>query len=238
MSNLARCETADKMSGAAVKLILSTADSIGIDVRRILREAGVSPLREGSDIGLAGVLSLDQQARVFEHLLAAFCESSPQRDVHDSPTRDDVDLFCVCLINCDDLQGVIERAIRFTRISNDRWGELQYELEGRQVAFSMDSRRIRNAAVAATLDLLSAVFFYKLFSWLIAEPLRLQHVELAHDLPIEQCSAFQVFNSTIRLGCSKTAIVFDQDMLSKPVLRTYKELVEVLRSDGRLSEVL
>lgn len=231
MSNLAHRETADKMSGAAVKLILNTADSIGIDLRQVLCEIGVSPPHNGRDIRLAGMFSPEKQAQIFQRLLAALCESSPQPDVQDSPSRDDVDLFCSCLVNCDNLEGVIDRAIRFTRISNNRWGELRCERKDSSFVFSMDSRRIRNATVPATLDLLSVVFFYKLFSWLIAEPLRLQCVELGHDLHVDECNARLAFSAPIRLGSVRTALVFDQDMLQRPVLRTYKELVEVL---GRL----
>jgi AraC-like DNA-binding protein len=217
------------MSGAAVNLILNTADSIGIDVRQVLREAGLPPpLCAGGDIRLAGSPSSDQQGLVFGRLVTALCERSPQRGVQGSPTRDDISLFCSCLVNCEDLEEVIERAIRFTRISNDRWGELRCERTDTSVVFSMDSRRARNATVPATLDLLSLAFFYKLFSWLMAEPLRLQEVNLAHDIPPEESAALQLFSSPIRLRSTCTALVFDPAALRKPILRTYKELAEVL----------
>jgi AraC-like DNA-binding protein len=229
MSNLAYRETADKMSGAAVNLILNTADSIGIDLQQVLREAGLPPpAREGRDVRLAGVPSPDQQGLVFERLVALLCKQSPQRDAQDSPTADDVNLFCSCLVNCESLERVIERAIRFTRISNNRWGELHCDRDGQSVVFSMDSRRLRNSAGPATLDLLSVAFFYKLFSWLIAEPLRLQCVNLAHDLHADEGVARQVFICPIRPGSVGTALVFDPEMLRKPILRTYRELVEML----------
>jgi AraC-like DNA-binding protein len=228
MSNLAYRETADKMSGAAVNLILNTANSIGIDWQRILREAGLPPpTREGREIRLAGAPSPDQQGLVFRRLVDLLCERTPQRGARDSPAPDDVNLFCSCLVNCENLEGVIERAIRFTRISNNRWGELRCEREGGHVVFSMDSRRIRNAAGPVTLDLLSVAFFYKLFSWLIAEPLRMQWVNLGHDVYTEGMSGL-VFSCPIRPGNARTSLVFDADLLRKPVLRTYKELVEVL----------
>lgn len=236
MSNLAYRETADKMSDAAVKLILNTAHSIGIDLQGVLREAGLPPpTREGRAIRIAGTPSSDQQGLVFQRLITVLCEQSPQRDVQDSPTADDVNLFCSCLVNCDDLEMVVERAIRFTRISNNRWGELRCDREGAHVVFSMDSRRIRNAVAPTTLDLLGAAFFYKLFSWLIAEPLHLQWVDLAHDLHADDSIARQMFSCPIRSGSTATALVFDMDMLRKPVLRTYRELADML---GRMPVAL
>jgi AraC-like DNA-binding protein len=95
------------------------------------------------------------------------------------------------------------------------------------VVFSMDSRRSGNTA-APTLDLLSAAFFYKLFSWLIAEPLRLFEVSLAHEGEFGDGVAAQVFSCRISADSARTALVFDVSMLRKPVLRTYRELTDVL----------
>jgi hypothetical protein len=229
MSNLAYRETADKMSDAAVNLILNTADSIGIDLQSVLREAGLPPpTRNGRVIRIAAASSFDQQGLVFQRLVTVLCERSAQRGVQDSPTADDIHLFCSCLVNCENLEMVIERAIRFTRISNNRWGGLRCEREGARVMFSMDSHRVRNTAAPMALDLLSAAFFFKLFSWLIAEPLRLHGVNLAHDLHAGDSMARQVFTCPVQFGSADTALIFGADMLRKPVLRTYRELAEML----------
>jgi AraC-like DNA-binding protein len=229
MNNLAHGETADRMSGAAVNLILKVADTIGIDVQPILHSMGLPPLvRNGLDVALAGTPSSTQLALAFQVLVAALCAHSSQRGAADSPTKADVDLFCSCLINCDTLDVVVERAIRFTRISNNRWGEISLAREGAQTAFFMDSQRQQSSAATAALDMFGLVFFYKLFSWLIADPLALIHVQMTNDHCINEHVAVDIFNCPVVFGSSRTALVFNSIMLDKPVVRTYRDLIWVL----------
>lgn len=229
MTNHAHGETADRMAGAAVNLILKVADTIGIDVQPILCSIGLPPaIRIGGDVSLVGTASPAQLSKAFQILVAALCAHSTQRGVTDSPIKGDVDLFCSCLINCDTLEVVVERAIRFSRISNDRWGGIGLVREGAQTAFFMDSRRHRNAAAPAALDMFGLAFFYKLFSWLIADPLALVNVQVAHDHCIDGHIAIDIFNCPVFFGSAQTALVFNSKILKRPVVRTYRDLMRVL----------
>lgn len=225
------------MSGAAVNLILKTADHVGIDLQSVLHTAGLPPpVRRGRDVLLPENLSAERLATAFQALIAALCRQSPQLGVFDSPAKADVDLFCYCLINCDTLEAVIDRAIRFTRISNNRWGELCVDIAAGRVAFSTDARRRRNAAGPAILDVFGLAFFFKLFSWLIGEPLRLRRVRFVHDggtdvgLVANLCSSVvpNLFGCPMEFGADCTALVFDARDLEKPVVRTYSELAATL----------
>lgn len=169
-----------------------------------------------------------QLATAFRVLVDMLCSLSPQQGTDDSPGRADVDLFCYCLINCATLADVIERAIRFTHISNNRWGGLRMETAGGLAVFSTDSRRSRNAAAPCLLDVFGLAFFFKLFSWLIAEPLPLHSVHLVHDgVPGEQVID-ALFDGPLMFGARETALVFDSVFLSRPVVRTYNALSRVL----------
>lgn len=231
MNNLANRATVDRMSGVAIDLMLKSAAAAGIDVRAILGAAGL-PLVDRSRGGglLAGALSSGQLVLAFRVLMAALCANSRPEGAVDSPTKDDVDLFCSCLINCVTLDAVIERTVRFTAISNDRWGGVGVEKCGSNVVFFTDSRRQRNCADATALDIFCLVFFYKLFSWLIAEPLALMHLQLAHDRCIDSELAGAIVGCPLILGGERTALVFASKMLPKPVVQTYKALVVALES--------
>lgn len=231
MNYPAQRETADRMSGAAVNLILKTADHIGIDLQSVLGTAGLPPpVRKGREILLPENLSSERLATAFQALIAAVCKQSPQLGVFDSPAKADVDLFCYCLINCDTLAAVIDRAIRFTRISNNRWGGLRVDVASDEVIFSTDARRCRNAAGPAILDVFGLAFFFKLFSWLIGEPLRLQRVQFVHDDCADSGVLANLFGCSMAFGADCTALVFDIDDLGKPVVRTYRELAATLES--------
>lgn len=217
------------MSGTVVNFMLRAADSAGVDLPPILAAAGFSLLRRtGRELQISDNASVAQLAATFEMLVGALCEMSPQQGATDRPSKADVDLFCYCLINCETLADVVERAIRFTRISNDRWGELRLHYADDKVAFAANSRRSRNAAVPFLLDVCSLAFFYKLFSWLIAAPLQLDYVQLVHDREVEDGIVGMWFGCRTVFGAHQTALVFDAEILSRPVVRTYQEMSKIL----------
>jgi AraC-like DNA-binding protein len=104
------------------------------------------------------------------------------------------------------------------------------------VIFSTDARRRRNAAGPVILDVFGLAFFFKLFSWLIGEPLRLRRVLFAHDGCSGVGAAADLYNGVVAnlFGCAMefgadcTALVFDVRDLEKPVVRTYRELASTL----------
>jgi hypothetical protein len=128
------------------------------------------------------------------------------------------------------LAAVIEKAIRFTKISNDRWGELGLYCAGQQSIFFMDSRRSNNSASPAILDMFALSFFYKLFSWLVAEPLPLLQVLLQGKGDIDELGISDIFGCQVIFDGEITALVLDSTTLKKPVMRTYRELLEILNS--------
>ncbi|HSB95848.1 MAG TPA: AraC family transcriptional regulator ligand-binding domain-containing protein, partial [Spongiibacteraceae bacterium] len=209
--------------------MLKTADIVGVDVQITVGGTAAFPKKHSAHT-LAAPLSPPQLAATFQALIAELCARSPQRDAQGSPSRDDVDLFCYCLINCDSLGAAIDRAIRFTKISHDRWGELGlYEKNGRHFFF-IDSRRHGDAVAPAVIDVFSLSYFYKLFSWLIAEPLPLLQVSLAHARCIDSLNIQSIFGCPVIFASEVTALVFDSSALKKPIVRTYRELVQVLQS--------
>jgi AraC-like DNA-binding protein len=226
MNDLAR-ESCNKISGAAIDLILKTADSV--DLQAIFNSTGLPPLtRSGRKVALAKTPSAAQLASAFYPVMSALCLQSPQPGIYDAPTNDDIDLFCSCLINCENLGAVIDRAIRFTKISNDRWGELNIDTKNEQSFFYMNSRRIGETATAVVLDVFGLCFFYKLFSWLIAEPLLLLRIDIARKPLVDELAVAQIFDCPVTFESARTALIFDQTMLKKPVMRTYRELVGIL----------
>ena len=228
MNDLAHRETADRMSSAALNLMLKTADIVGVDLQAALSRVGISPQPSGCRGALGALPSSAQLAAAFQALIAVLCAHSPQRDPRGSPSKEDVDLFCGCLINCENLGAAIDRAIRFTKISNDRWGELGLYTEGERSVFFMDSRRHGDTVAPAVLDMFGLSFFYKLFSWLIAEPLPLLEVALAHKRCSDELAIKDMFGCAVFFDRTATALIVDNSALKKPIMRTYRELLDVL----------
>jgi AraC-like DNA-binding protein len=173
-------------------------------------------------------LSASQFALVFYPLMRALYAKSPGTSAMGLADADDIELLCRCLIHCNNLQEVITTAVRFANTSGARWPQLHMQDDNQNIAFCKASRRTKNNEINFSLDVLELCFFYKLWSWLIAEPLQLIRAEFAfawHEEPL----VASLFNCPIAPNSSRAALVFKKEFMEKPVIRTYEELLKILK---------
>jgi AraC-like DNA-binding protein len=119
--------------------------------------------------------------------------------------------------------------VRFVNTSGERWPQLHVQDDNQNIAFCMTSRCTKNNEINFSLDVLELCFFYKLWSWLIAEPLQLIRAESAfawHEEPL----VASIFNCRIASNSSRAALVFKKEFMEKPVIRSYEELLKTLKS--------
>jgi AraC-like DNA-binding protein len=93
----------------------------------------------------------------------------------------------------------------------------------------MDTHKKNRTAPALICDLFGLSFFSKLFSWLIGESLQLSQVEVVYQALIPSSISEHIVNCPVQFESSGNAFSFNPALLRRPVVRTHKELVELLR---------
>ena len=222
MNSFAHRGGRERTPTATVNLVMKTAEHIGLDLHPILVNTGLGYLATGGfDPRLSPPL-LTQFIPVYRALIDA-CGAGRRL-----PTKEDVELFCGCLINCVSLQAALDRAARFNTIANQRWGTIHLSGHGKEAVWELDSYRSDGAATDLTLDIFCLSFFHRLFSWLTAVPLPMLRVELRYPELLDRPVIEGLFGCPIHFGVERNALVFHADALSNPLVRTYADLVAAL----------
>lgn len=216
------------MRAATQDFIVRTAGAIGFDhtavPKRLLRPSAANSPR---------YILPSQFVPTYRECMTALYRSS-MLSMHTEqasavPTRDEVELFCSCLIHCEDLREVIVKAIRFARFFNHRGERMSLQTEGGRARFHMETLQKNRSLPALVCDLFGLSFFIKLFSWLIGEPLQASQVELVYRSLIPSDIAEHVAHCPVQFESAGNAFSFDTALLDRPVVRTHRELVQLLR---------
>lgn len=207
--------------------ILSATSAIGIDVRSILKSANI-PYRASSSTYLpSGNLSQTQISSVYRDCVTALNASvfAPTRSR--SLTGEKIDLFCSCLINCGSLGEVIERAIVFVNNLDPLGNGLSLQRHERDAQFSFIDNSDQLSTPALIVDVVALLFFYKLFSWLIAEPLQVSRMTVCNCAPADKAVFAELIDVPITYRAASNSLFFSNDMLHRPVVRNYREWVQL-----------
>lgn len=213
---------------AAQRLIVQTAADVGFDTR----DMPVSPLRPTH--ATPNIIFPASFIPLYRQCMTALYRASTSLAIPDHPngvpTCDEVDLFCACLINCEDLEEVIVKAIRFTRFFNIRGESMVLAIGATETCFQMHTSNKDRSTPALLCDLFGLGFFNKLFSWLIGEPLGLSRVDMVHQPLISQEIADHIVGGPVRFESAHNALSFPTELLRRPVVRRHKELSELLQA--------
>lgn len=213
---------------ATQQLILQTAAAIGFDAGSVAIKVQPPPRLAQEVIFPTAFIPLYRQC------MTALYRASTLQPVPDhpngAPTFDEVDLFCACLIHCEDLEEVITKAIRFTRFFNNRGESMALSGEGSKSCFQMHTHNKNGSLSALVCDLFGLGFFNKLFSWLIGEPLPLSRVDTLYPEFIEPAVAHHMVGGPVNFGAACNALWFPTELLRRPVVRRHKELSELLQT--------
>lgn len=201
-------------------LIIDTARTGRIPVHPLPRDrAGrLPPHRSQADL----IISRKEITSIYNRLMLALYLKHTG-----STCGDDRDLFLAYIVHGKTLEEVIARAITFTRHCTPRGWRLSLDADGANVVFSMDSN-LQASTAQDLLHLFSIGGFYRLFSWLIGESLCASRVFIAAKQLHDQAVLSEIFDCPAQFQTSVTSITFPGEMLHRPVIRTCRELVELV----------
>ena len=229
MSYSAHQVSRDRIPTATVKLVLQNAKDVKFNLSEVL--AGANIPNPGLDkLGNIAPLSRKQFSPIYKQCIAAINEYVVRENDGGFPptTPEDFDLLCSCVINSFTLEEAIEKTVRFARALNGRCGNIYVNVNDRHASFVMDTHRRHSSAMGLLCDLFGLCFYYKFFSWLIAEPLSNAQVAVSHKAFIDDKIAANIIDCPVAFEATVNSLIFDSKMLQRPVVRTYRELLEVI----------
>lgn len=142
-------------------------------------------------------------------------------------SKDEVDMLCYSIINCATLKEVIHRAARFCRMLGARASVLSLEIQDGVAVFHMATQRKRRSTSGLLTDLTGLSFYHRLFAWLIFEQIPVTEYCVASEEVLDR-EVLRFFQRPIQFGQSDNHFRFPARYLSKPVVRSYQSLVEIL----------
>lgn len=212
----------------AIALLQEVVNS-GLDPLPILRDAGIrNSLAELRD-GAVSHLSRQHFSALCRGCITALERHASQQGVYPPMNQQEFEMLCYCVINCATLDEVIERAASFCAMLGGRAGQLTLTSRDDSAVFTMKTFRGRQTTSALLADLLGLTAYHRLFSWLIGETLHGAALAVVYDELIGADTAFELFHYSVRFNAPSNHFEFPLRYLSKPVVRSYQELLELLR---------
>jgi len=149
--------------------------------------------------------------------------------VYPPMTQDEFDMLCYCVINCKNLAEVIERAAKFCAMLGGRAGRLWLEREGETVLFHMQTFRGKHTASGLLVDIIGLTAYHRLFGWLIGEVIELEEIGMNYGELLPSDMLHDLFHYALTFNKSCNGFRFPARYLERPVVRTYPELLQLLR---------
>lgn len=138
------------------------------------------------------------------------------------------DLLCYCVISCERMADVIERAAAFNRVLGQMGGMIEPVRRGSNVELIIDSRRARRTPAALLVDLAAMNFYHQLFSWLIGKAIRLSSAHVMYPTPANYLCMTEMLGVPLTYNHPDNRLVLSAHYLSEPVVRSSAELARNL----------
>jgi len=213
-------------------------DAVGI-LRRARIPYSLADLRDGKVVSLAR----HHFSALCRECITALEQHASQQGVYPPMNQAEFEMLCYCVINCKTLAAAIERAASFCRMLNGRAGELTLERREAGATFTMKTFRAKQTTSALLADLLGLTAYHRLFSWLIGETINISSVgkvgirdmsdsgamAVVYPELIGADTVFDLFHYSIRFNAASNHFEFAARYLDKPIVRSYQELLELLR---------
>jgi AraC-like DNA-binding protein len=155
-------------------------------------------------------------------------QHASRHGAHPPLGMEEVQMLCYCVINCKTLAAAIERAARFCAMLGGRAGQLSLAASGTTATFQMRTFRGKKTASALISDLFGLSFYHRLFSWLIGERIELDAIEVAYPALMSREAILELFQFSPALDAEANSFRFPARYLTRPVVRSYDQLVELL----------
>ncbi|CAB1370696.1 conserved protein of unknown function [Denitratisoma oestradiolicum] len=173
-------------------------------------------------------IALRQFTRIFDECIKEISYLS-HRQRHVTPmTRDDVEMLCYCMVSCETLEEVIQRAIKFYVMLGNRGAELALEVDGPEAVFHIRTLRAHQCSGNLLMDLTGLLFFHRFFGWLLNREIPAIRFGVCYGELINAEQLEAVFHQAVHFGEATNNFHFPADFLKYPVVRNYQRLREIL----------
>jgi len=191
---------------------------------RLLDELRRSGADSAAMADAAGHLSAGAFATLYRSAIEHLEAQVAQGDGHPPMRKREVDLLCRCLLSCRTLADAIHCAADFCAMLNPRAGALSLSTDQGAAVFRMDSLRRRHSPAACLVDVTGLLFYQRLFTWLIGEPIRPLRNFIGHPNREDAIPFLSLFGRPVEVGQPTYGFVFDAALLARPVRRRPAEL--------------
>lgn len=215
----------DEVPGSAVGMILKAAGAAGINLDDFFSATGIARSLVEKKLPLPSAPRA-QFSPFFKRYMAALRERAEAVYGRSYLSFDCADLLCACILNCQKLEDAIQRTIKFAEVINGKGMQISLEVKDKQAVVAVHARS-GSSVEEMVCDFMEVCFYYKLFSWLVGEPLA-EVVELADMCFVDAKGLEEMMGGAVNIG-QRNAFVFKKDMLKRPIVRTSRELDEVLK---------
>lgn len=217
----------DEVPGAMVATILKLAGSSGVDLDEFFHAINISRSVLAKNQPLPSTSRI-QFSPVYKSCMAMFRERAEVVHGHSNLSFDCADLLCACILNCQKLEDAIHRAIKFVEVMNGRGMQISLETNDKYAELKIHARKGSGSIEEIVCDFFEVFFYYKLFSWLVAEPLA-DVIELAYRRSPDEKVLEEMMGGVVHLERCENSFFFKKEMLKRPIVRTARELDEVLK---------
>jgi AraC-like DNA-binding protein len=211
---------------AMLRLLNRLIDQMKVDRNTVIASAGLRPLR-------AAALNRLETSRLFEAIVLTAENTAFERRLISKKAlpRDGFRMMCFSLIACPTLRDAIDQASRFFSVFTDAEVNVGCATRGKTACFYMNPPpESTPSALSFLLTVAGLRAFLHLFSWLIGEDLKISEALVRQPPEVVDASlSSSLLGVKIRAGQPDNGFAFDDCHLSQPIIRSYKELVELVQ---------
>jgi hypothetical protein len=213
----------------AVELVQIAHDA-GVDVSAILAHSGLPSLvGKNFDRTMIGHITHSQFTRLYAECVWSLNKLTSEREGRPEMTKAEIDLLCHSVINCATLREVVDRATAFSAMLIPRAAALSVAVEEGVAEFRMHTFHLYSDVSAFLTDVTGLSMHYRLFSWLIGDDIPLSHAGIRYPQMVSDELARSLFIYPITFDTFDNLFRFPENYLERPVIRSYDELIQLLR---------
>ena len=205
--------------------ILDELEQLGHNRASIFNAAGVGTAKCIAE----SELNASDRSTLFNYACCMLAAESGHSSTFNGFVQKSVtDMLMYCVITCKDINEVIQRTSAFCSMVESIGIVLRLEHKGAQAELSIDIGKPAAKPSSLLLTLAAMSTFYHLFSWMLATDLPLEQVGLRHPAPNKPFPIGPFKNQPIRYQCTTNHFIFSSSCLSRPVARSYQQLLQVI----------
>lgn len=203
--------------------VLQELERFGHRRAAVFAQAGLSAKHS-----TAGTLPVLQFTRLYGCAIRLLESETSRRADHSVMSKEITDLLCYCMISCERLSQVVERAAAFNRILGPVGGSLGLVQEGSTAELVVDSRRLRRDTAAFLIDLAAMNFYRQLFSWLVGQPIHLMRASVMYSAPARPMPMTKLLGVPLIYDAQDNRLTMAASYLAQPIVRSGADLARSL----------